>query len=159
MLNNLNLKIMDERDYKALNKNLNALKKEDVYVAVSSKKQAKQFKSILLALGEEIRDDYWLNDRDHNQDELIFSYDCWTVANSDITRTEITIKELIKLLVMPNDVVKAEEPKSINFYLSDYYTAFINPDKTKVVLSKNDTKWLATLTKSDIEKIFNNLNQ
>lgn len=75
------------------------MNKSEVFVKVKDKKQAKQYKAILKALGEEIGKGYWIDDYGNAQDKLIFRLNGWVVVGSALNITEVSIKELIKILV------------------------------------------------------------
>lgn len=75
------------------------MNKSEVYVKVESKKQAKQYKAVLKALGEEISDIYWVDDYGYAQDRLVFKDNSWVVISGVENKTEVTIKELIKILI------------------------------------------------------------
>lgn len=76
------------------------MKKTEIYVKVENKKQAKKYKAILKALGEKINYEYWIDDSIVKQDKLVFEGNRWFVFGYDArNRKEITIKELIKILI------------------------------------------------------------
>lgn len=75
------------------------MKKSQIYVKVENKKQAKQYKTILKALGEEVSGRYWVDYTAVTQDVLVFIDNRWTVAFDTYNKTEVSIKELIKILV------------------------------------------------------------
>ena len=77
----------------------NKMNKSEIYVKVENKKQAKQFKAILKALGEEVSDVYWIDEYGNAQDKLVFRVNGWVVVYVADNKTEITIKELIKIIV------------------------------------------------------------
>ena len=73
------------------------MNKSEIYVKVENKKQAKQYKAILKALGEEIGYGYWIDEYPYEQDKLLLRVNGWIVAGNDHSKTEVTIKELIKI--------------------------------------------------------------
>lgn len=79
------------------------LNRSNYKIAVSSKKQAKQFKQALLAVGERVTSDYWADMLDvEDQNELMYS-NGWFCATDGVEEL-ITFKELLTL------IVKEEKP-------------------------------------------------
>lgn len=77
--------------------------KENVFVHVSGKKQAKQYKAILKGLGEHVS--HWTFCKKIDND-LHFDEQGWCLDELPEEKKEVTIKELIELLFS-----KKEEPK------------------------------------------------
>lgn len=133
------------------------MKKENIYVAVSGKKQAKQFKAILLALGEEVREDFWKKSNNTEQNQLICTNNFW-VIDGTWERTQITIKELIKLLVTPNNIVKVEEPKQVKIDLDASYKITIDFASEDVYIDSFG-EYVACLTFDYIKTIYTEINK
>lgn len=89
------------------------MNKSEIFVKVENKKQAEQYKTILKVLGEEVSLKYWIDCYRIEQDKLIFKDNSWIVLGYTYDRKEITIKELIKMLV-------SEDTKSTNMYKRKY---------------------------------------
>lgn len=87
------------------------LNRSNYKVAVTSKKQAKQFKQALLALGEEVCPNYYEDDESHfGQSQLIYDTDQdnggWLCYNNVSGLQGITFKELLTLIVNDVELVK-----------------------------------------------------
>ena len=87
--------------------------KNNVFVKIANKKEAKNAKRILEALGEEVYSGYWIDDLDANQDHLIFrKHQNWVLVENfhpDGHKTEVTLKELIQIIVGEQEEVKELE--------------------------------------------------
>lgn len=76
------------------------MKKNEIYVPIANKKEAKRAKAVLEAMGEVIKLVYWLEDKpSSDQTQLVFHKDGWMVAKHWEERAKITLKQLIELLV------------------------------------------------------------
>ena len=98
------------------------MKKENVYVPVNGKKQAKQYKAILEGLGEVVKEDYFTNTNLLNS-HLDFRDNGWILGVSGY-KQKITIKQLIEILVN-----RKEEPKELEvgkWYKLNFGVSFIN---------------------------------
>lgn len=104
------------------------MKKEEIYVPIANKKEAKRAKSVLKALGEDVsKYDFY-----KGQEDALWFYDnnYWTTCLNKVTdscrgRKEITLKQLIEMLVnhdgmgAPKKIaVKVENEKE--FKVGDY---------------------------------------
>lgn len=81
------------------------MNKNEIYVPINSKKEAKQAKAVLKALGEKISDDGFF-EPDENRKYLVFSgsnnwciFSLLTLKRKQKEKEEITLKQLIELLV------------------------------------------------------------
>lgn len=89
--------------------------KSKVKVLVADKQQAKQFKAILVGLGEPISKYYWLDSFGPSQTDLIYNSDnLWAVGCNQVNREIISIKELIQGLSVKEEpkrkfVIKSED--------------------------------------------------
>jgi len=84
--------------------------KNNVFVKIANKKEAKNAKRILQALGEEVYSGYWIDDLGAEQDHLIFrKYQNWVLVediSDDGEKQQVTLKELIQIIAGEQEEVK-----------------------------------------------------
>lgn len=108
------------------------MKKQEIYVPIANKKEAKRTKAVLEAMGEVIDENYFRNSYDENEGGLYFNekYKTWIIAisfrhYSDV-RTKTTLKQLIELLVSEQQAepekiaVRVDNEKEFNALMKYY---------------------------------------
>lgn len=82
------------------------MNRQDYKIKVESKKEAKRFKQMLLAIGENVSSYYWEDIHDiEKQNELVYEGGSW-LCDYDSDGKEITFKELLTLIVNDEKEVK-----------------------------------------------------
>jgi len=98
------------------------LKKEEIYVPVSSKEQAEKYRKVLKAMGEPIGQGYYIDIWDKEQDQLsINSTEKWVCGCGFSGKKQITFGQLIDLLSTPAKIaVKVDNEKEFNALMKYY---------------------------------------